>query len=1409
MPKIFRTKDIEQMQASDVTQEFFDYFNRLSDERKTELAEKRPDLYSVLLAGETFPKPNDQEEIAEESFVDDEAFIDESVFEEPENEDEGPALDLSAIMQNAYENIDVSTLLKDDFRPVEALTIDDNRTKCPAHRVPLIEYNPKFQKDGKVLGMKFYHCPECNRLFIKRTLFELDKQRLGEWDVPYNIYDYEVSKKYLETQTEPYHIKTDETIYVPGQWIEENPKCPIHECILEELPCLVEYKDKSIAFDAYYCDRCKKIVLRRTHALALEDQCAKSGIPLLEFEALVKKTPPKEVVPEIEIKPDYYMDEGIRNEYSFKEKADCYKLTESDTVVVSDSIYCSFDGHTTEIVLGLIWVTEKSENRRSSYLFRLGYCSECQKYYMDEADYKTIYKIGRPEVTILMDVEDNTYMISSGEVFDQERDHLDSVEKLIGNEEDGIKNQPDYISQYAAQTNYDDGNLDYMKMISKSKYEDRLNDLFRYKECPYGYRVDITADGKSEIYYIGASEITLNKKKHVISANSKFGRELVHYKTVKIKKVGKEYGIKLSRQFDINSAKLYGYTNLRTDEDIIFRSGITDPFLVRVLNTRKKQHNLIDIFVTIQENQNTIVDAPFEKHLIVQGCAGSGKTMVLLHRLSSLKYNKPDFNFRQDVMILTPNDRFNLHIQGLAEGLQIGSISRISVEQYYVNALGKYSKELSPDGAIASEMSVKQTFVDFIYSDDFRELFDKNYSLVINARNNMVSSLSAVAGLMGKKLRKLDASDDNKMMSQFKKVFEDLSAAIDASERKITEAALSVKEAQEKKDTLSVEIPQKKEYASKVLKEAVMRAKDKASSAVEEKRKNVEEEEKRLSNLRIEQEHLKNEVETPVDEQEPLKAEYRTKNAEWIDSAIRKKLETLSELQAKISENETKKEHLDAKMAVPFEALITSKTSDDADISRLLQEISDKQDDLESLRQNKTRIENGWAIGRQFRLTRINSQISEAEKSIESRKSEINRILDDYKTELKTVSDRIEQINRQMQTLLADINRLVLQNKKKDLEKLEQRIKLQSAAVDNEHIQLKEFEDGLSQLGNDMTDEERIALLTNISKYVSSVYEEIRLYSRFKEAVEQHEAEYAGMDAKIEAAKEAFLEASANRYSEEIRNSISDFKEKVSKYSDMGTYQLIFDATVKPFKEKNKIGRVSGKCHRYDLYARLLFAKRFYGKTYGKVKFMCVDEGQDLAKNEYRLINEFNDNRVIFNIFGDTNQLMKMNRGISDWAVLDSLFKADQYVLNENYRNTNQITRFCNDSFNMSVLQTGVDGAKVREINKKELEQELSELHITTERVAVLLPRGVQKRKYISMATPGKGSSTLSDEITKEKVALMYVDEVKGIEFDKVYVVSNKMGKNEKYIAYTRALSELIVVNDENVPAYDDSGKND
>ena len=60
------------------------------------------------------------------------------------------------------------------------------------------------------------------------------------------------------------------------------------------------------------------------------------------------------------------------------------------------------------------------------------------------------------------------------------------------------------------------------------------------------------------------------------------------------------------------------------------------------------------------------------------------------------------------------------------------------------------------------------------------------------------------------------------------------------------------------------------------------------------------------------------------------------------------------------------------------------------------------------------------------------------------------------------------------------------------------------------------------------------------------------------------------------------------------------------------------------------------------------------------------------------------------------------------------------------------------------------------------------------------------------------------DTMDNGNIAVMYVDEVKGIEFDKVFVVGNKMTQNEKYIAYTRALSELILVIDDNNKDYDD-----
>ena len=50
----------------------------------------------------------------------------------------------------------------------------------------------------------------------------------------------------------------------------------------------------------------------------------------------------------------------------------------------------------------------------------------------------------------------------------------------------------------------------------------------------------------------------------------------------------------------------------------------------------------------------------------------------------------------------------------------------------------------------------------------------------------------------------------------------------------------------------------------------------------------------------------------------------------------------------------------------------------------------------------------------------------------------------------------------------------------------------------------------------------------------------------------------------------------------------------------------------------------------------------------------------------------------------------------------------------------------------------------------------------------------------------------------KNKYEIFTVKESKGLEFKKVFVISDSMTENEAYIAYTRALVELIII--QNIP---------
>ena len=389
-----------------------------------------------------------------------------------------------------------------------------------------------------------------------------------------------------------------------------------------------------------------------------------------------------------------------------------------------------------------------------------------------------------------------------------------------------------------------------------------------------------------------------------------------------------------------------------------------------------------------------------------------------------------------------------------------------------------------------------------------------------------------------------------------------------------------------------------------------------------------------------------------------------------------------------------------------------------------------KEQDFASAQDKITKAEERRA----FLEDRIPASEQFAKSIVQESLPRVNTKIGEYVLEKQ---QEIEALNKKIQELQEEYARiqgaLIIFGKRAKLEKLDADIEEVKAKVIPLQTQLDEQKKILSMRQDGKEDDEILAWMKQVSVYIKKVQDEVRLCSNAKEEYSRFFNELSESDDNIKAAYEGYHRVEAEQYSEEIKKTIQYLYEQLEKYSLVNIYQQIYDESVQVFKEKNGVKSITGKCHRYDLYVQLMFAMKYFNKKIGNMQFICVDEGQDLAVNEYRLLSELNQNHVVFNIFGDTNQLMKSGRGISDWNLLLSELQAEQYVLNENYRNTNQITRFCNDNFGLKTLQTGVDGPKVREISRRDLEKELAGLMITTERIAILLPRTVQKMKYLDM----------------------------------------------------------------------------
>ena len=217
-------------------------------------------------------------------------------------------------------------------------------------------------------------------------------------------------------------------------------------------------------------------------------------------------------------------------------------------------------------------------------------------------------------------------------------------------------------------------------------------------------------------------------------------------------------------------------------------------------------------------------------------------------------------------------------------------------------------------------------------------------------------------------------------------------------------------------------------------------------------------------------------------------------------------------------------------------------------------------------------------------------------------------------------------------------------------------------------------------------------------------------------------------------------------------------------------------------KSRKKYGVRASAVYPSDAYALCLLLCKLGYDLSPKHSFVFVDEGQDISEGEYYVLKYVNE-RARFNVFGDLKQNITPYRGLKDWSVVEK----DIYVLNQNYRNTNQIVDFVSRELNIDMQSIGCDGSEIVYLQPRKVTGWLTPVKglkavITTEaRLAEF-----SRKNYNIIRETGN--------ISKTRINLMTVYENKGLEFTAVAVADSDMTDNEKYIAYTRALKELAVV---------------
>lgn len=298
------------------------------------------------------------------------------------------------------------------------------------------------------------------------------------------------------------------------------------------------------------------------------------------------------------------------------------------------------------------------------------------------------------------------------EVLEEEQTNANYIYRLVDNNIGQIESKLPYktFNNYAVGIDWEDiDRVQFLKVHNQDLINDKTNlSLLKNAESLYvgHFKYD---DLYEDCYIIDEPRFRTKNIGNVLliqSDDEKYNRLLRNWRAPT-----KNSNILFSRHVTMRGTNVKKVDILYDSSHELY-SSILDSFLRTALVQNKGKRGMQSIISTIQNKQDDIRTANVKSSFVVQGCAGSGKTMVLLHRLRYLLNNNLLKN--SEISLLVPTENFKSFIIDLAKKFTINENRIFSFSKYYADLIDEKVNHWILDEAVFDS-----EYLGYVYSEKF------------------------------------------------------------------------------------------------------------------------------------------------------------------------------------------------------------------------------------------------------------------------------------------------------------------------------------------------------------------------------------------------------------------------------------------------------------------------------------------------------------------------------------------------------------------------------------------------------------------------------------------------------------------------------------------------------------------